>query len=37
MFDTLVCGLTDDQVEDEEGFEIFRGSKSICDEVLQKT
>merc|ERR1719228_1706472 len=37
MFDTLVCGLSDDHVDDDEGFEIFRGSKSVCDEILRKT
>jgi hypothetical protein len=36
MFDTLVCGLSDDQTENEEEFEIFRGSKPVCDEVLKK-
>jgi len=38
MFDTLVCGFSDDQGEDvKDSFEIFKGSKSLCDEVLTKT
>lgn len=38
MFDTLVCGFSDDQGEDvKDSFEIFKGSKSLCDEVLKKS
>jgi len=38
MFDTLVSGFSDDQEEDvKDSFEIFKGSKSLCDEVLMKT
>ena len=38
MFDTLVSGMSDDQGDDvRDSFEIFRGSKSLCDEVLKKT
>jgi len=38
MFDTLVSGFSDDQEEDvKDSFEIFKGSKSLCDEVLRKT
>eukprot|EP00092_Neocalanus_flemingeri_P061388 GFUD01073791.1.p1 GENE.GFUD01073791.1~~GFUD01073791.1.p1 ORF type:complete len:410 (-),score=64.44 GFUD01073791.1:219-1448(-) len=39
MFDTLVCGFSDDQGEDvKDSFEIFKGStKSLCDEVLTET
>ena len=38
MFDTLVCGFSDDHEDDvRDSFEIFKGSKSLCDEVLKKT
>jgi len=38
MFDTLVCGFSDDQGEDvRDSFEIFKGSQSLCAEVLKKT
>ena len=37
MFDTLVCGLSDDQDENDEGYEILHGSKTVCEEILRKT
>merc|ERR1719474_2002245 len=38
MFDSLICGFSDDHEDDvRDSFEIFKGSKSLCDEVLKKT
>ena len=39
MFDTLVCGLGEEEEEPEfaEEFEIFRGSKPALDEIFRKT
>ena len=37
MFDTLVCGLEEEQPELAEEFEIFRGSKPVPDEIFRKT
>ena len=37
MFDTLVCGLEEEEPEVGEEFEIFRGSKPVADEIFRKT
>ena len=40
MFDTLVCGLEEEEGEQPEfgeEFEIFRGSKPVADEIFRKT
>ena len=39
MFDTLVCGLEEEEEQSEFGeeFEIFRGSKPVAEEIFRKT
>ena len=37
MFDTLVCGLEEEELEVGEEFEIFRGSKPVENQIFRKT